>query len=203
MSVSERQSIDDALMVARELHIILGPCCDRIEIAGSVRRASLMVGDIEVVAVPAVTTAVPPGELLPREFDMLMHKLDMLVADQTIQKTIRDGGRTCWGPRHRSFVFEGTKIDLFLADDRNWGSILSIRTGPAELSQMLVSRLHLKGLCHKDGYVRNQIYGREPMNGEMGEIVPCETEEDFFAMCDVPYIQPNERDDWRSKMGGI
>ena len=49
-----------AQVVAAEVVALLAPACERIEIAGSVRREKTDVGDIEIVCTPSVYHASQP-----------------------------------------------------------------------------------------------------------------------------------------------
>lgn len=61
-----------------------------------------------------------------------------------------------WGDLYRQVQVEnGPKIDLFTADERNWGAMMVVRTGPPELSQAWVTALRGAGLLMRGGYVRH------------------------------------------------
>ena len=53
MTAKSRHPLDLAEVTAAVLVKLLAPACERIEVAGSVRRGRLDVGDIELLAVPS------------------------------------------------------------------------------------------------------------------------------------------------------
>ena len=53
MSDTPKRPRAQAIKVAEKVVAALDPCCTWIEMAGSLRRESPMVGDIEIVAIPA------------------------------------------------------------------------------------------------------------------------------------------------------
>jgi len=54
VSSGVRVPLADARVIAESLMAALGPGCERIEIAGSIRRGRPDVGDIELVAIPRI-----------------------------------------------------------------------------------------------------------------------------------------------------
>lgn len=62
MSKGEKVELAAARRMADRLLALLAPACERIAIAGSIRRGVPLVGDIEIVAMPRVTTE-PAGDL--------------------------------------------------------------------------------------------------------------------------------------------
>lgn len=59
-----------AIGYARDVKLLLQPCCDRIEIAGSLRRLRSEVHDIEIVTKPKMD---PFDQLQMRIADMVSH----------------------------------------------------------------------------------------------------------------------------------
>jgi len=83
--------------MAEALVELLAPACERIEIAGSVRRKKLNPNDIEIVAVPAWTQIASQlwGPL--EDENLLGHKCNELLALGTLEKRPDSRGRSCWG----------------------------------------------------------------------------------------------------------
>ena len=68
---------------------------------------------------------------------------------------------------------------------RNYGAILAIRTGPADFSQKLVTAMKQGGRYRQqEGYVRYV---------NSGDVRSCPTEEEFFRLCAVPFVEPSRR----------
>lgn len=71
----------DALEVARELCNRLKPLCERLVVAGSLRRKKADVGDVEILYVP---------RLEERQADLLSTEMVSL-ADEEIERMLSDG----------------------------------------------------------------------------------------------------------------
>jgi hypothetical protein len=108
--------------------------CQRVEVAGSVRRHEPFVGDIEVVAIAQHLGGMFPGQL---GHSLLEIRLENLVG----RGKLLDGGLN--GPRQKRFAVPavaGLMLDLFIVPPEEWGVQLAIRTGPAEFSRALVTQ---------------------------------------------------------------
>lgn len=188
--------------IADQIVASLAPYCQRIEVAGSVRRRRKLVGDIEIVAIPDV---VSQPDLLggTAVFGNRLHDhLDKLVKQQKIARWKDKRGREKWGEKMRALVF-GTaraersyKVDLFMCAEENWGNTKLIRTGSAAFSKWFVTQKDkggamLPGYRQKDGFLWRQ------MAGDVWVEVPVLKEWDYFDLMRVPYVPPAFRDDNR------
>lgn len=178
----------EALADAMAFRELFDGCYDEWHVAGSIRRNKPEVGDIEHVIVPRFGD-VPTGGLFSNEtarVNLVWHKLESLLGVGDIDKhrygEIRS---TRWGDLYRGVDFRGFNHELFTADADNLGAILAIRTGPADYSQALVTRL-------KDGGMYRQS-GGYVVHVKSGERVPVRTEEAFFKLCRLPYVEPEKR----------
>ncbi len=188
----------EALPVAEELRELLAPACERIVIAGSLRRRKALVSDIELVAEPRYYDA---AEGL---FDTVRRSaLDAVVATldrREVRLHRRDGSeevQTRDGNAYKALAYRGLPVDLFLVTPESgadWGVILTIRTGPADFSRELVTRCRAWGRRVQGG--RLYAYGR---------YVPCPDEQTFLAELGMPWLEPEERAPERVKlmMGGL
>ena len=121
------------LLAAREAADVvlwhLTPYCDRIEIAGSVRRRKPDVGDIEVVAIPKTV----------EDRDLFWNgdrvRSPMFAREVRILGEIRKGVPEVGRYIQIWLDPEKIQLDLFLATPDNWGLILAIRTGSARYSR--------------------------------------------------------------------
>lgn len=157
----------------------------RVEIAGSIRRLKPTVGDIEIVA-----------EIDPeREFGAtarIAHTLGSVGVHRAGPAARADGVhvRAPWGDRYMKGEWEPelgvhVQVDLFVVrPPAEWGVVYLIRTGSAEFSQAVVTRLHRYGLRSEDGRIVDP----------MGRTVPCPDEEKFFRLAGLPQIPPEDRD---------
>lgn len=188
--------LERAKRLANDLVEKLGPLCDRIEIAGSIRRGKAEVKDIEIVAMPIQKAPVP------RMGDKAVFKTFL---DQQLMRLFLDGEiefikkgdkyKQLWLVREELQVI---KVDLFLVTQpAQWGLIQVIRTGPAEFSQWMVTPLS-KGGALPDGYaVKN---GCVVHQGQVQCAQPMPEEQDFFHFCGLMWMEPKER---RPKWGNL
>jgi DNA polymerase (family 10) len=182
MSMGRRVPLPIAREVARRLVAALAPACERVEIAGSIRRGADTVGDIELVAIP----------LLQGRSNILNLALDELIAQFKIQRRpVYSTDRPAWGERYKKFWliinqrWGIIQVDLFLATPSTWGAIMTIRTGPSDFSRELVT--HIK---YRTAY-RQQDGGLTAK--ATGKIVATPSEEDYFRMAGMPYLPPTRR----------
>jgi len=167
----------------------LSPACDRIMVAGSVRRCKPEPNDIEIVYIP---------RMVGRRKDLFSYE-DVPATEAAVQELVE---RRFWrfdeevkrnGPRHKRMVQcplasgDPVVIDLFRASADNWGYVLALRTGPGEFNKIWAAHPWDGGclpvdVVLKDGYVWRR-----------GKPVSTPTEEAFFAEIGVPYWLPEER----------
>jgi DNA polymerase/3'-5' exonuclease PolX len=101
----------------------------QFDVAGSIRRKEGVVGDIEIVAVPVLTS-----NLFGDEVDEGM----------PLNQALRENGRITLamdGPKYKQFTIGegGPQVDLFLCTPHNRGYILMLRTGPAGFSRRMIT----------------------------------------------------------------
>lgn len=184
---------------------------ERWEVAGSARRMRPEVKDLEVVVVPAVgPDPNDPGGLfgtggagVPR-VNLLWSALDELERRGVVRRQVKADGRTRWGDRHRAALFSHTHrgrevvvpVELFTATRETWGYVLAIRTGPADLSRVLVSMVAERGCLEcRDGAVRYRG------GASAGEVYPTPDEAAFFRVAGSPMALPHLRDDLLARHG--
>jgi len=170
--------------IALSLVAELEPYCQRITVAGSIRREKPHVKDIELVAIPNIEDMQQLGMFIedtPAPINLLNAHLDHLRGQQHI--VWRPG--SSWGPKSRQFWWENRPVDLFQATKNNWGYQLALRTGSAKFNLYIMSNLqHRAGIQCKDGYVWHR---------ESGELIPVPDEETWFFLLGLPYIEPERR----------
>lgn len=188
MSKSPKYPFAQVMPVALKIQEALSPFCQVIEIAGSLRRKRPQVADIELVAIPLVYNQTNLFGDISLTMNHLLIYLDNLLTEGKIQK-----GRA-WGSLYRNFQVTTTggrvyPVDLFMADERNFGNTLAIRTGSSKFSTHLMAHLNAQGLSHKNGYLWTAD----------GNILDCPTESAFFEAINHPFVPPEDRSDerWR------
>jgi len=139
MSDGERVERGYAEVLAQGVVTWLETYCDKIEIAGSIRREKETVGDIEIVCQPHNPIA-------------LGVMLDNLVENGTIHKALyrhvdakrKETMRPRWGERLRCFVLSGVTVELAIGDSDNFGYLHWLRTGPADGNKYVVTRMMIE-----------------------------------------------------------
>ncbi len=154
-----------ALEIAQKIVSELAPHSERLEIAGSIRRKKPEVGDIEVVCIPK------PYEtgLFESGIACVVNKWGKVKGTLPCKYTQR-------------MLPEGIKLDLFFAEEGNWGNIFVIRTGSAEYVKMIANRWVWWGYKGKDGYLHRE-----------GNKYGCKEEKDLFDMLGLEMPEPHLR----------
>ena len=150
-----------AKQLANEVVMRLMPYCSAIEIAGSIRRKKPLCRDIDIVLIPG-------------------NQGKLAVALQELGQKIKSG------PRIHSCLYKGQQVDIYVADEKTWATLLLIRTGSKENNIKLCSKAKGMGMkLHADGS------GITLDNGlPWGEV---RSEEDVFTALCLPYRKPEER----------
>lgn len=176
---------DYALGIAEHLVSKLQPGCERILIAGSLRRRKPEVGDIELVATPKLTTALDMfGEpIAGMERSGLDDQLAMLATE----------GYTKNGAKYKQFTYHGASVDLFIASPETWGCVATIRTGSADFTHWLVSPRRSGGGCP------SHLKFNEGRLLSGGAVHPTPEEADVFAALEQRWVEPVDRIDGRWK----
>lgn len=166
-----------AIVIALKIQEQLAPLCERIEIAGSIRRARLEVGDIDLVILPQ------PGQL---------NAIKARCAQRC--EVIRDGEQNCIY-RLKLSDDASVQLDIFFARPAisdllntapgNFGTLLLCRTGSTEHNIFLVE--HAKRQDLRWNPYRGVIDGQ-------GNVLASETEEQIFTALNLPWIKPEDRE---------
>jgi DNA polymerase (family 10) len=149
--------------------------CERIEIAGSIRRQKEKIGDIEIVAIPKFIQDMF-GELSD------VHELDA-VNWQDWGTVIKSGHKY-----KQIELIEGINLDLFIViPPAQWGVLFMLRTGSADFSHRLVTPKNLGGILPsylrvKDGAIWSSNH-----------IIPTPEEQDVFNLLGIGFIEPDKR----------
>lgn len=159
--------------IAQRLRDALAPHCERIELAGSLRRQKPMVGDIEVVAIPRLQKNIF-GEPIPF--------LATLLDDFLVEKVVLAKN----GPRYKQFAYGPYKVDLFLPTAETWGSVFTIRTGSADFTHWLVSQQPHGAAPFGLAFDGGRLYAH-------GRLLATPEEADVFAAVGLAHIDPADR----------
>jgi DNA polymerase/3'-5' exonuclease PolX len=157
------------------------PECEKIVIAGSIRRQVDIVKDIELVAQPK---RIAIRDLLNYEhvsYSPFNKQITLLLAEGAkIEKM---------GDRYVKIrLADGIAVDLFrVIPPAQWGVILAIRTGPARYSKSLVTQRMYNGKLPNDAHVKDGVLWRD------GQKIETPEELDFYQAIGLPWPDPRHR----------
>ena len=155
-----------ALEIAEKTKALLEPYCERIEIAGSIRRKKPNVKDIELVAIPKPYNV----GLFESGIATVVNQWEKVRGELPCKYTQR-------------ILPEGINLDLFFADSENWGLIYAMRTGSADYSHKVLATEWVKnGYKSEGGYLYSN-----------GERVPIPEEKDLFKLIGLHFVPPELR----------
>ncbi len=181
MSKTQRP-LAEAERIAAMIVSDLAPFCERIQVAGSVRRRKESVGDVELVAVPRYE---PAGLFGDRSANTLWAHLHACDAYRFSKGDNPDG-------RYYQLLLpahEGLQVDLFLAQPDNWGLTLLVRTGSAAFSAAMLARWkRVQGIGREQqGSVAGRLVTRD------GRVVPTPEEATIFHLLGMAPVPPEQR----------
>ena len=190
MSGDTRVPIAQAERIAKEVELLISHLCQKLTIAGSIRRQREDVGDIELVVIPLNLRA-------------LLVRLDNLVEKEIITKALYrhvDGHANesqvpRWGEKLRCFHYKNMRVELSIATPENYGYQLWLRTGPADANEWIMVKLaeEKAAIRFHEGYGWLTEYtGNTPIYKHKLSIPDEQT---FFKVLRLPYIIPR----WRTK----
>ncbi len=178
---------ESARAVGEDLVRLLAPHCERIAVAGSIRRKRPQVKDIELLCASKVTSTADLFGRAVTNWYFLNKKLDALVADGSVlKKRANKSGRYSYGEHNKLLVHvpSGIPVDVFSSSTKNWGMSLVVRTGPKEFNVRMMSRFRELGM-------RGHAYGG--VTDRNGNDVECPDEATVFGLLGWPWIPPGER----------
>ena len=168
--------LEEAREVAEDLITLLRPACERIQVAGSIRRNKARVGDIELLAISKVGPAIIHLDARVAE----------LLAKGILDYRLNKRGARTYGRLNKLLIHapSGMPVDLFSTVDKYWGMALVVRTGSREFNIRVMTRFKALGL-------KGHAYaGVEDLAGPYYD---CPTEEDVFRLLQWPYVPPEKR----------
>lgn len=163
-----RQLLGIALPIAERVlaHLRANAPVESASYAGSLRRMRETVGDIDLL----VTTQDPSA--VTNAFTSMPWVREVVAAGDTKSSVV---------------IAEGLQVDLRVLEPSRWGAGLQYFTGSKD------HNIKLRGMAQKRGLKLNE-YGlfRE---GDPEELVAARTEEEIYAHLDLPFIEPELRED--------
>lgn len=177
---------------AAELVEKLGPHCERVEVAGSIRRGKYVVKDVDLVCIPKMESK---ESLLGVTDEISKTDFYRAVCGQLWQITA-EGTKLIRGMSYISTA-AGISVDIYLATPETFATVLLIRTGSAEHNIWLALRAKgCGGKLHADGSGLEMPGQYDPLaqRSVNMRIVRPESEEHLLKTLGIPYMEPRERE---------
>lgn len=178
-------TIDYAMYMAEQILKELTPICQKISIAGSVRRKEPTVKDLEIVCV-SHEKMITEADLFA-ETDSGRYKNIRRVkmwAENPENTHIR---HVKGGDRYQKIVYEHElPVDIFMVKDTDYGRQLALRTGPAKYSKAIASRWNVLGYEGAGDHLIHMQTGEQLQQ-------PFYKEEEFFEWLGWQYVDPEFR----------
>lgn len=195
--------LDHAAMVAAQIALSLAPACERLEIAGSIRRRKEMdIHDVELVAIPRKARI----EFGQAPALSQLHALtdELRGQGRMIPRHNVKGHQLAWGPKWRSATWTNpdgmsgaTALDLFITTPEQWGVCFLLRTGDAEFNKALVTPRQKGGVLPKGFRIdENRLWKNDVA-------LPTPEEGDVFDALGLPWITPAARTGRRLQMEDV
>lgn len=150
------------------------PYCERVEVAGSLRRKKAEVGDIEICSVAKYEPT----------YDLFGDATQYSLLDQYINGHFHMAKN---GPHYKQIELPETVVDLFITTLPQWGVVYTLRTGSADFSRWLVT------LKRNGGALPSNMFVRDGLLQMAGGVIPTPEETDFFRALGLDWIPPEER----------
>ena len=185
--MTARHALAAARSVAGELVQLLDPYCERLKVAGSVRRGRSTVHDVELLAIPKVARRLDLFGDVAEELSELDVYLDSLIdCGSLLHKRPNRLGRYTYGPLNKLLVHvpTGIPVDIFSTTAENWGMALLVRTGPAQFNIRVMSRFRELGL-------RGHAYGG--VTDRTGHELACPDEATVFELLGWAFVESADR----------
>ena len=181
MSTGVERPLREMIPIALRIIGYLAAYCERIAIAGSIRRGKPIVKDIEIVC--------------QARNGVLDMRCDELFAQRVLAKRQKiNGNLLSWGPRYKAAWFGDVPVDLFIVlPDRTWGTTFLIRTGPADANGILVTQEGIRNRDGNLGILPKNMRFQDGFLWQYGLSLVTPEEEDVFHCVGLPWIEPHKR----------
>lgn len=177
----------EGMRVAGEIVIALVSCCDRIIIAGSLRRKKVTVGDVEIVYIPKFQTRPDPQDMFRNiQVNLANEEILQLEALNILERRRNSKGNPMYGEKNKLMrhAKTGMPVDLFATTQESWHNYLVCRTGSSENNIRICNAAiaqNKKWHPYGSGYTYK------------GKVIPMHSEREVFEFVGLKYLEPEER----------
>lgn len=170
-------NLPHARALADKIAAALAPLCERIQVAGSVRRGRPVVNDLDFVVM------LKPGELMAFRQRASAQASVVKSGDDIYIIRLKDGTQV-------DFYFaRPPSRDLLVPIAGNWGTVLLCRTGSKE------HNIYLAQQAQRLGYKWETMIGVTHAVDYSGRsVLASETEEEIFQALGLDFIPPERRE---------
>ncbi len=184
---------------------LLGPCCERIEVAGSIRRRKSEVKDIELMTVAKTVEAPMAGQLSmfggePGRTNLLDTEIAQWLEQGRAKLRLDKNGRAAMGPAYKRLLVDTEDagwqaLDLFTVNPpAQFGLILLIRTGSGVGPSGSPADGFGPAMLRRWKQVTGGGYSEAgALRLPSGEIISTPEEADVFLVCRAVWVPPEER----------
>lgn len=177
-----------AQLVAQELIELLNPFCDRIEVAGSVRRKKNICKDIELVIIPK--KQVEKTGLFGDEETTYYPIDNFILYNPLFRLRPNKNGGTSYGGKNKLLEYNHKEygwiaLDIFTADESNYMMVKFIRTGGAETNKLIATTANK--------YKMNLRIYESCFEDRRGNKYVMKSEEEIFRLLGLNYLPPEKR----------
>ena len=193
-TTTHQMKFEIALSRATALVLQLEPFCNKIHIAGSVRRERPFCNDIEIVCEPKPHFMNDFNSHLVHDdnFGAMVHKLGKVLKGDYQGKYMQ---LECT-LEHEYYI-----VDIFMPNAIDYYRIFAIRTGSNDYSKRIASAWVRNGWCGSDAGMRKikdceqNKHGKWICKNLQGDLPPVwQSEQEFFNWLHLPYLEPKHRE---------
>ena len=186
MSTGIKRPYEVMYKLAHELAAELSGSCQRIEVAGSVRRKKELCGDLELVCIA--------------DGDKLNNQLNGWLASGRIRHVEAGPKKTKrWGEKQKSFNIEigdgPVQVDVFIQTVERFPYTMLIRTGSSGFSNRVVTNVGVRTHDNLPGMMPVQYKFKDCLLYHRGNLCEVNDEADIFALFGMAYVEPELRTD--------
>lgn len=173
--------LEFATACAAKLAAWLGPICERVEIAGSIRRGRAVVNDVDLVIIPKRQVV----RNLLGDQDGSVNE----TAVEILARANRDGLRVIQTGEENISIETArpprVQVDFFFCDATSFASVLLCRTGSREHNVWICSEATRRGLHWKPN--RGLLRAGD-------ELLPTSSEREIYERLGLTYLEPGQRE---------
>jgi DNA polymerase/3'-5' exonuclease PolX len=190
-----RLAHQSAATLAAKIADDLRPVCERVEVAGSVRRRRETVGDIELVVIPKFSRSL--FEHIPGQSLLDMHLVALMNQGRLLRGSIAPiQDLTCKTFYLPALARQGHwfKLEINVSTPERWPVELAIKTGSADFSHKLVTYRKEGGFLPGHWRIRDgwQVY-EVGSDGSEARLM-FESERHFIETICGQWVPPEKRD---------